>query len=54
MEELRRAVYADLNRGLYEALRDSIRELHGYGSPVHPHTQEALEYITKESRGTKP
>ena len=54
VEELRRAVHADLDRGLYEALRDSIRELHGYGSPVHPHTQEALEYITKEIGGTKP
>ena len=53
VEELRRAVHADLNRGLYEALRDSIRELHGYGSPVHPHTQEALEYITKEIGGTE-
>lgn len=53
VEELRRAVHADLDRGLYEALRDSIRELHGYGSPVHPHTQEALEYITKEIGGTE-
>lgn len=53
VEELRRAVHADLNRGLYEALQDSIRELHGYGSPVHPHTQEALEYITKEIGGTE-
>ena len=54
VEELRRAVHADLDRGLCRALADSIEELQGYGSPVHPNTREALEYIQREIGGTKP
>ena len=33
-------------------LADSIRELQGYGSPVHPNTREALSYIQREIGGT--
>lgn len=53
VDELRRAVHTDLNEGLYRALLDSIAELRGYGNPVHPHTQEALDYIRSEIGGTK-
>lgn len=53
VEELRAAVHADLNRGLCLALADSIEELRGYGSPVHPNTLRALEYIQREIGGTK-
>ena len=42
----------DLDRGLCRALADSIVELQGYGSPVHPNTQEALSYIQREIGGT--
>ena len=52
VEELRAAVHEDLDRGLCRALADSIQELQGYGSPVHPHTQEALSYIQREIGGT--
>ena len=52
VEELRTAVHEDLNRGLCRALADSIVELQGYGSPVHPNTQEALSYIQREIGGT--
>lgn len=54
VEELRAAVHEDLDRGLCAALQDSIAELHGYGSPVHHNTQEALNYIQHEIGGTKP
>ena len=54
VEELRAAVHEDLDRGLCRALADSIEELQGYGSPVHPNTREALEYIQREIGGTKP
>lgn len=53
VEELRRAVHEDLNRGLYEALEDSVREMQGYGSPVHHRTQEALDYMQRQIGGTK-
>ena len=52
VEELRAAVHEDLDRGLCQALADSIRELQGYGSPVHPNTREALSYIQREIGGT--
>ena len=52
VEELRTAVHEDLDRGLCRALADSIVELQGYGSPVHPNTQEALSYIQREIGGT--
>ena len=52
VEELRTAVHEDLDRGLCQALADSIVELQGYGSPVHPNTQEALSYIQREIGGT--
>ena len=53
VEELRAAVHENLDRGLCAALRDSIAELHSYGSPVHPNTQEALDYIQHEIGGTE-
>lgn len=53
VEVLRRAVHADLDQGLYRALLDSIKELQGYGSPVHRHTREALDFIQSEIGGTK-
>lgn len=52
VDELRRAVHTDLNEGLYRALLDSVKELQGYGSPVHPHTREALDSIRSEIGGT--
>ena len=45
VEELRRAVYADLDRGLELGLRMSVAELEERGSPVHHNTREAWEYI---------
>ena len=41
----RRAVYADLDRGLELGLRMSVAELEERGSPVHHNTREAWEYI---------
>lgn len=53
VEELRQAVHMDLDRGLCQALADSIEELHRYGSSVHRNTREALAYIQSEIGGTE-
>ena len=45
VEELRKAVYEDLDKGLELGLRMSIEELEERGSPVHHNTREAYEYI---------
>ena len=45
VDELRRAVYDDLDRGLELGLRMSIEELEERGSPVHRDTREAWEFI---------
>ena len=45
VDELRRAVYDDLDRGLELGLRMSVEELLERGSPVHHFTREAWEYI---------
>lgn len=48
VDELRRAVYDDLDRGLELGLRMSVEELMERGSPVHHDTREAWEYIRAE------
>ena len=48
VDELRRAVYDDIDRGLALGLHMSIEELKGYGSPVHHNTREAYEYIRQQ------
>ena len=48
VDELRRVVYEDLDRGLELGLRMSVEELQERGSPVHHDTREAYEYIKKQ------
>mgnify|MGYP000903793118 CR=1 FL=1 len=40
VDDLRRAVHADLDRGLLKALDDSIRDMQQWGNPVHHNTLE--------------
>lgn len=47
MEDLRRAVHADLDRGLLKALDDSIRDMQQWGNPVHHNTLDARDYLLR-------
>jgi len=49
VDELRRTVYADLDRGLEMGLRMSVEELEERGSPVHRDTREAWEYMKRRN-----
>ena len=49
VDELRSAVYDDLDKGLALGLRMSIEELEERGSPVHPNTREAYAFIAKQT-----
>ena len=47
VDELRRAVHANLDSGLLTALEDSIEEMRSMGNPVHPNTVEARDYLLR-------
>ena len=52
LEELRKRCYEDLDAGLELGLSMSVKELQGYGVPVHPNTQAALEWQRSLRKGT--
>ena len=48
VDELRKAVYEDIDKGLELGLRMSIEEIEERGSPVHHNTRKAYEYIKSQ------
>ncbi len=44
VEELRRVVYEDLDRGLLMGLEETIRDMEERGNPIHRNTLEARDY----------
>ncbi len=51
VDELRKAVYGDLDEGLALGLRMSIEEIEAHGGPVHHNTREAYEYLKGKQDG---
>lgn len=51
VDELRAAVYEDIDKGLALGLRMSIEEIEERGGAVHGHTREAYEFITAQKQG---
>ena len=47
VDDLRRAVHADLDGGLLKALDDSIRDMQQWGNPVHHNTLDARDYLLR-------
>ena len=47
LEELRRTVYEDLDRGLLLGLTMTIQEMEELGNPVHHMTRDARDYLMK-------
>lgn len=47
VEELRKTVYEDLDRGLLLGLNMTIDEMEEMGSPVHHMTRDARDYLLK-------
>ena len=47
VEELRRAVYEDLDHGLLMGLTMTIQEMEEMGNPVHHLTRDARDYLLK-------
>ncbi len=47
VEELRRTVYEDLDRGLLMGLSMTVEEMEQMGSPVHHMTRDARDYLLK-------
>ena len=47
VEELRRVVYEDLDRGLLMGLSMTIQEMEEMGNPVHHMTRDARDYLLK-------
>ena len=47
VEELRRTVYEDLDRGLLMGLSMTVEEMEQMGSPVHHMTRDAWDYLLK-------
>ena len=47
VEELRRTVYEDLDRGLLLGLTMTIQEMEELGNPVHHMTRDARDYLMK-------
>ena len=50
VEELRRAVYEDLDRGLLRGLEMSIQEMENWGNPVHEDTLRARDFLVQQLR----
>ena len=47
VDELRRAVYDDLDKGLLMGLSDTIDEMERMGNPVHHDTLEARDFLLR-------
>ena len=50
VEELRRAVYEDLDRGLLLGLEMSVQEMESWGNPVHEDTLRARDFLAEQLR----
>ena len=50
VEELRKAVYEDLDRGLLLGLQMSVQEMENWGNPVHEDTLRARDYLAQQLR----
>ena len=50
VEELRRAVYEDLDRGLLLGLQMSVQEMENWGNPVHEDTLRARDFLAEQLR----
>ena len=50
VEELRRAVYEDLDRGLLLGLQMSVQEMESWGNPVHEDTLRARDFLAQQLR----
>ncbi len=50
VEELRRVVWEDLDRGLLMGLEMTIEEMAHWGNPVHVHTLNARDYLAQQLR----
>ena len=50
VEELRRAVYEDLDRGLLLGLQMSVQEMENWGNPVHEDTLHARDFLAQQLR----
>ena len=50
VEELRRAVYEDLDRGLLLGLEMTVEEMLGWGNPVHEDTLHARDYLREQQK----
>ena len=50
VEELRRAVYEDLDRGLLLGLEMSVQEMENWGNPVHEDTLRARDFLAEQLR----
>ena len=45
MEDLRKVVWEDLDKGLAMGLAMTVEEMEQMGNPVHHNTLQALEYL---------
>ncbi len=50
VEELRKVVWEDLDRGLLMGLEMTIEEMTRWGNPVHEHTLDARDYLAEQLR----
>ena len=50
VEELRKAVYEDLDRGLLLGLQMSVQEMENWGNPVHEDTLHARAFLAQQLR----
>ena len=50
VEELRKVVYEDLDRGLLLGLQMSVQEMENWGNPVHEDTLHARDFLAEQLR----
>jgi len=50
VEELRRVVYEDLDRGLLLGLEMTVEEMQGWGNPVHEDTLRARDFLRAQQK----
>lgn len=50
VEELRRVVYEDLDRGLLRGLEMTVKEMEDWGNPVHEDTLQARDYLRAQQK----
>jgi len=48
VEELRKAVYEDLDKGLLMGLEETVRDMEERGNPIHRNTLEARDYYMRK------